>query len=161
MPKTRRCCAKSLLASLNQLFGHVDTAQDGTEALMLCEHDDFDILITDISMPQMDGIELIRRIRTRENAPRTIVNLYPVFTAIGVHLNSLAREIRLNQEIFFNRFVTILESFNFTLITYRQNVWEKESENPNFYDPSIISDIDMLINLLRETEADDGGIEFF
>lgn len=39
------------------------TASDGREALELFEQRDIDLLVTDIRMPVMDGIELIRRVR--------------------------------------------------------------------------------------------------
>lgn len=39
-------------------------ANDGMEALCLLEERDIDILVTDIRMPRMDGLELIRRART-------------------------------------------------------------------------------------------------
>jgi CheY-like chemotaxis protein len=37
----------------------VFTAQDGAEALKLCESQKFDLIITDIFMPNVDGIGLI------------------------------------------------------------------------------------------------------
>jgi signal transduction histidine kinase len=46
-------------------WGHVVTAaQDGAEAWHLFLEGDFPIVITDWLMPEMDGVELIRRIRT-------------------------------------------------------------------------------------------------
>ncbi|MCI9331212.1 MAG: response regulator, partial [Oscillibacter sp.] len=38
-------------------------AQDGEEALSILESMEIDLLVTDISMPLLNGIELIRRIR--------------------------------------------------------------------------------------------------
>jgi two-component system response regulator YesN len=39
------------------------TAEDGAEALALLEHTPCDILLTDIRMPGMDGLELIRKVK--------------------------------------------------------------------------------------------------
>lgn len=44
-------------------FELVGEAADGVEALELCERKRPEILITDIRMPRMDGLELIRRLR--------------------------------------------------------------------------------------------------
>lgn len=41
------------------------TARDGEEALALYETEQPDLILTDVSMPQIDGIELIRRLRQR------------------------------------------------------------------------------------------------
>jgi two-component system, chemotaxis family, sensor histidine kinase and response regulator WspE len=43
----------------------VTTATDGTEALDLLAARSFDLLITDIDMPHMDGITLVRRVRAQ------------------------------------------------------------------------------------------------
>ena len=51
----------------------VGAAQDGEEALRMAKEYEPDIIITDISMPVMDGIELIRRLKEEGNAAVTIV----------------------------------------------------------------------------------------
>lgn len=43
----------------------VREAADGEEALRVLDHDLPDLLLTDIMMPRLDGIELIRRVRSR------------------------------------------------------------------------------------------------
>lgn len=43
----------------------VVTAHNGSDALKMCEKENFDGILTDWMMPQMDGIELIRRIREK------------------------------------------------------------------------------------------------
>ena len=47
---------------------------NGREALALLDEGDFDLVITDIQMPLMDGLELLRAIRLRPGAqPKVIV----------------------------------------------------------------------------------------
>jgi len=43
------------------------------EALELIKHENFDLVITDISMPEINGLELIRRINTLGNKPDIII----------------------------------------------------------------------------------------
>ena len=40
-------------------------ASDGLNALKLLEEDEIDLLVTDLNMPKMDGISLIRHVRQR------------------------------------------------------------------------------------------------
>jgi CheY-like chemotaxis protein len=44
---------------------NVSTAPDGMEALELCTHTPFDLIISDINMPRMDGITLLRNLFKR------------------------------------------------------------------------------------------------
>ena len=48
-------------------------AKDGYEALTILKEENIDILVTDIRMPRMTGIELIRRAREQNPGLRVIV----------------------------------------------------------------------------------------
>ena len=50
----------------------VGTAADGEEALALAARHDPDVVLMDLRMPRMDGIEAIRRLAERGERPRTI-----------------------------------------------------------------------------------------
>lgn len=50
-------------ATMNELGFETDTAQDGEKAFTLGKKNKYDIVVTDINMPNMDGIELIRVLR--------------------------------------------------------------------------------------------------
>jgi len=57
----------AVLQRAMQVWGHkVSTATDGREAWEVLQEDTFDLVITDWLMPNMDGIELCRRIREAE-----------------------------------------------------------------------------------------------
>ena len=48
---------------LSRLFKRVDTAVDGLEAMKMYEDNSYDIVITDINMPKLDGLEMAKNIR--------------------------------------------------------------------------------------------------
>jgi len=54
--------------------GHdVLTAENGAEALDLLDHEPVDLMITDLNMPGMDGMALLREIADRKIRPSTVV----------------------------------------------------------------------------------------
>jgi CheY-like chemotaxis protein len=54
---------KFVAASLNMKGFRVVTASDGVEALEQMPAEKFDLIITDLNMPDMDGFEFIRSLR--------------------------------------------------------------------------------------------------
>jgi len=53
-----------MLSRLLQMEGaFVETARSGPEALQLAADNTFDLVISDISMPEMDGYQLMRQLR--------------------------------------------------------------------------------------------------
>jgi two-component system KDP operon response regulator KdpE len=56
--------------------GHdVETAIDGDEAARLFEDGDFDLVVTDLNMPRLDGLELVRRIRQSSSVPVLVLTV--------------------------------------------------------------------------------------
>ena len=69
--------------------GYAVTAVDrGTEALPLLETERFDLLLTDIVMPEMDGIELARR--ASELDPDIKIMFITGFAAVALNPDSSA-----------------------------------------------------------------------
>jgi CheY-like chemotaxis protein len=64
-----------MLSHLLRMSGaRVVTATGGLEALRLATENDFDVIVSDISMPGMDGYEFLRRLRSlsgRQDIPVT------------------------------------------------------------------------------------------
>ena len=84
--------------ALSQLLGHcgcqVETADGGEAALAVLARRDFDVVITDFSMPGLHGDQLVARIRERWPAQRVImatgfVDEYKVFGQPASHVDAL------------------------------------------------------------------------
>ncbi|MEM6828652.1 MAG: response regulator [Pseudomonadota bacterium] len=60
----------------------VEAVDRGTAAIPLLERGDFDLLLSDIVMPEMDGIELAQR--CAEISPRTKVMFITGFAAVSL-----------------------------------------------------------------------------
>jgi DNA-binding NtrC family response regulator len=57
-----------------QRLGHkVQVAEDGEAALRVLEEGDVDVLLCDINMPHLNGMELLRKTRERANPPEAIM----------------------------------------------------------------------------------------
>ncbi|HEY0080185.1 MAG TPA: sigma-54 dependent transcriptional regulator [Pyrinomonadaceae bacterium] len=57
-----------------QRLGHdVRVAPDGEAALKLLEESNVEVMLCDINMPRMDGMELLRRVHQRPNPPEVIM----------------------------------------------------------------------------------------
>ena len=65
---------------------HIRTAMNGREALTLLEEEPADVIISDVKMPDMDGIELLRAVR--EFLPDTGVVLMTAFASVETARNA-------------------------------------------------------------------------
>ena len=52
---------------------HVDSANDGLEGMIMFVEQDYDLIISDIMMPYMDGYDFIRRIKEENKYVNVIV----------------------------------------------------------------------------------------
>jgi two-component system, OmpR family, copper resistance phosphate regulon response regulator CusR len=51
----------------------VDTAQDGRSALDMVHATDYDLIILDMMLPDMDGLEVLERVRNRKASPPVLI----------------------------------------------------------------------------------------
>ena len=60
---------KGIRFSLEQDDMEVDTAYDGEEAVEKARNNDFDIILLDIMLPKLDGLQVCQQIREFSNVP--------------------------------------------------------------------------------------------
>lgn len=65
--------SKSIAKGLNILGYAVDCAYDGEEALYLYSVNEYDLMILDLNLPKLDGMEVLRRIRAEDANFRILI----------------------------------------------------------------------------------------
>jgi len=67
----------------------VETAADGEEALERLRARHFDVVVADVKMPRVDGLELLRYIKQGEQAPATDVIMMTAYGSIQLAVESM------------------------------------------------------------------------
>ena len=66
---------RAIIRKYGEFEGYdITEAKDGMEAVKLCREQDFDVIILDIMMPGIDGLEVCREIRKTSNIPILILS---------------------------------------------------------------------------------------
>lgn len=71
---------KAMMSQLIKAGHNVDMAENGLEALKACQQKQYDLILMDIQMPQMDGLEATRKIRQQKQTYQ------PVIIGISAHV---------------------------------------------------------------------------
>ena len=74
---------KLLEARLSAEYFDVTTASNGADALAICARAECDIVLLDIMMPDMDGFEVCRRLKSNPVTHDTIVLAVTAFAMKG------------------------------------------------------------------------------
>ncbi len=77
---------------LEKIFKQVETARDGSEGLMMFSKDRYDLVITDIEMPELNGLEMSKKIKEIDpQIPIIVISAYSnssyLIEAINISIN--------------------------------------------------------------------------
>lgn len=61
--------ASYLRKGLTEASYTVDTADNGKDGLFLAMQQEFDLIVLDVMLPEMDGFEVLRRLRAQKHTP--------------------------------------------------------------------------------------------
>ncbi len=94
----------------------VGTARDGSQALAMIRELQPQILITDIEMPVMDGIELVRQVRKTGNQLKILIlSCHDDFAHVREGMRAGADEYFLKDELTGKKLLELLQSFSMEL----------------------------------------------
>ncbi len=102
------------LATLLQLKNHVVfSASNGVEGLAIIQNEQLDLIISDLKMPHMDGLELLQAIRAEEQFAHIPVILLSAFVTEDDVRNSHQLDIQevLSKPIRVEDFYTIVAKY--------------------------------------------------
>jgi CheY-like chemotaxis protein len=77
-------------AILRPLGARVDLAEDGVEAMERCAVCDYDLILMDMQMPRMDGLEATRRLRAQARTSRVPIVAFTANSVADVGAECLA-----------------------------------------------------------------------
>jgi DNA-binding NtrC family response regulator len=127
----------------------VATAGNGEEALARVEEEEFDIIVTDIVMPGIDGLEVLERSRVLN--PRAAVIVMTAYAALETAIAALRRGASDYLEKPFS--VDLLKERVQRLVQYRETIWKdrliQRAMQPRAVGHSLVGESD-AIRSLRE-----------
>ncbi len=106
---------------LRKIFDHVDAAGDGEEGLAMYLQHHYDIVLTDIIMPKMDGLELIQNIRNYNEKQEIIILSADTSSQIMSECIQFGVTGYLIKPIDFSQVITVLELSIDKLNAFREN----------------------------------------
>lgn len=91
---------------LTKIFTNVDSAVDGQEGLDLFKKNKYDIVISDLKMPRMNGRELLAKIKELD---KDVVLFVMTASDSNIDVTSTVCDAYLNKPVMISEFIAALE----------------------------------------------------
>jgi DNA-binding NtrC family response regulator len=110
----------SLVELLQEEGYHVYEAADGNTALQILAEADIDVVLSDLKMPGVDGLALLRKVR--ETQPQTMVILMTAYASV----NTVVEALRLGAQDYLIKPLFLEDVLNKVrrLLEHKQQAWE-------------------------------------
>jgi two-component system KDP operon response regulator KdpE len=135
---------------------HVQTAGNGLEALAQIGPEDFDLIILDLMMPHMDGLETARRVREKSIVPIIVL------TALGEEADKI-RAFDLGADDYLTKPFGVEELLARVRAVLRRATWRepaRDGEQRAFQRGGVNLDLDLRLVTVRGKEVELTPIEF-
>ncbi|MFC2074329.1 HD domain-containing phosphohydrolase [Campylobacterota bacterium] len=144
----------SVLRYLQKLFQHIDTANDGEEGLEKYKSAQYDIVLTDIKMPKMDGLGMTKEIKAIN--PKQEIIILSAHTETDFFLNSIHMGVSdyIIKPIDYEQMNSVLYKIANNLHIHRENlryqhslhelVVEQTQEMADNYEQTLKAMVDMI-----------------
>jgi len=87
----------------------VNTAENGAEAVKMARREHYDIVVSDLRMPEMDGIEVTRRLKSLRRPPRVVlITAYPEWNSYDEARKAGAERL-IGKPVSLGRLVSLIE----------------------------------------------------
>jgi signal transduction histidine kinase/CheY-like chemotaxis protein len=106
---------------INQTY-NVMVAYNGKEAISILEHEKIQLIISDIMMPVMDGIELLKKVKNTAEWS----NIPVILLTARSHIESRIEGLRLGADVYLDKpFSNVLLKTHVTNLLYNRNIVRK------------------------------------
>jgi YesN/AraC family two-component response regulator len=127
---------------MNETY-NVMVAHNGKEAIDVLEREDIQLIISDIMMPEMDGIELLKRVKTTKEW----CSIPVILLTAKSHIETQIEGLELGADIYMEKpFSNVLLKTQVTNLIYNRNIIRK------FYFDSPIANMKPIVRNKNEEE---------
>lgn len=132
----------STLLLFEDIFNHITVAVDGKDGLEKFNRGEFDLIITDVSMPIMDGIDMSSEIRKTDKDVSIIIltalkDINTVIRAIDISVDCFINKPLEDIDVLFNKLDTIVQKIELKKILIEKEQIKVDKEK-----------IDLILKLL-------------
>lgn len=129
-----------------------ESAEDGEKALKLLQEQSFDLVVTDLKMPGMTGIDLLKKIK--ELSPRTLVIIVTAFGTIESAVEAMKAGAfhYLIKPFSPESLMANIEKANQYVALVDENTYLRQQVQSNYYSTAVVAESPSMKQILKDIE---------